>query len=209
MGEDRAGRLRARPVRCPSHPGRVQFWTGPRPKITRSPVCASIVSRAAAISFRSARAPETRAPNAYTRERSPASRGVDQRRRRIRQDSDQLNDAVVRAIPAAMPGVNDGKGTPAPESCRAARGRRTRSSMHLPGDTPRPRCPRRAAARPRRDCATSRRHAHPLRCCRPRIRLAGVRSSLTPLEPRRPPAHGPRFDALPRLHSLRPTRRQG
>ena len=73
MGVDGTGRLRARPVRCPSHPGRVHFWTGPRPKIPRSPVRGSIVSRTAAISFRSACAPETRAPNACTRERSPAS----------------------------------------------------------------------------------------------------------------------------------------
>ena len=58
--------------------------------------------------------------------------------------------------------------------------------MYLPGDTPRHRCPRQAAARPRCDCATSRPHASPSRCYRPRTRWAEVCSSLTPLGPQRP-----------------------
>ena len=62
-----------------------------------------------AISSSNARAPATRAPNTYTRARSPGVGGVDERCRRIGNRSDQLHNSVVRAIPAPMPGMDHGK----------------------------------------------------------------------------------------------------
>ena len=71
-------------------------------------VAGSTVPRTAAISFSSARAPATCAPIACKRAQSRVG-GVDQCRRPIWECTHQLYDAIIRTIPATMPGVNHGK----------------------------------------------------------------------------------------------------